>query len=577
MFIVLSAGILFSMYFMIFILITVFVLISGLYGLFGVFSIGISVLITLVIIIFHFFLSPFVYDIVLRLLYRCNFVTINEIPYDSVREFIRSYYAKNNLRPPRIGIIEDDTPTAFTYGNFPSNARIIVSRGLFKIMDEEELKAVFAHEMGHIFHYDFVFMTLATIVPMIIYYIYSVSSDMLSQARRNQGLLILFVIFTYIFYIISEYLVLYLSRLREYGADRFSAYTTRNPNALATALIKIGYGLLNFNPESKESREQEKSKGGRSILNSPFKVLGLMDYKQARGISIAALNSGTLGVSAIEVTLDEVISKTTSAISKIMAWDLFNPWASVLELQSTHPLIAKRIKSLSNIAAEMGLPFHIEVPRQIQIENTGGVDILPGSLWDEFLIDFFFEYAPIIGSLVGALISSPCLIMLKPSVFFAFILAGAATGSLLKWIFTYSGKFKEYNIFDLLCKTKVSIVRSIPSIIEGQIIGREQAGFILSEDVLLRDNTGFIYVDYKTGISFGDLMYGFFITKGLIGQEATIKGYYRRSLFPYIEVIEIKTKEGKTYRSYFRFIWLAAIFILYIISFVLGLFGAIFV
>ncbi|MFN3477806.1 MAG: M48 family metalloprotease [bacterium] len=566
MFAFISSVVLLVMYFIVFIISS---LIFFMFGYSGIAALTFSLLVTFIFILLQFFLSPILYDFMLKFLYEAKFVSVDELP-QGVANIIRRVFEEKSVKLPKIAIIDDYTPTAFTYGNFPSNARIVVSRGLIDMMDEEELKAVVAHEMGHIFHYDFVFMTLAALVPILFYYLYRIAVTLVrsgGSSSRNRGnvagLALIIAITTYILYIISEYVVLYLSRLREYYADRYSAYLTGNPNALATALIKVGYGLLNF--QANENKNENTS-SGESFYKSPFKVLGLMDSKQAKGISLAVVNARAV---AVDTAVDTSI--LVSAVAKVMAWDLFNPWASLLELSSTHPLIAKRVKNLYNISREIGIPFSIEIPKSLPREQSEGIDINPNSLWDEFFIDLFFEYAPLNFSIIGLILGSILTGILKFNLIITLFLFGLALGSILKWIFAYKGDFKILKIFDLLSKTKVSRIRAIPAIVEGEIVGRGVAGYVLSEDVLLKDNTGFIYVDYRTGISWGDLAYGFFVTKNLIGKKAKIKGYFRRSLFPYFEVIEIITEDGKKYRSYFKYLWLG-VNILLLIAAILSVF-----
>ncbi|WP_338078437.1 M48 family metalloprotease [Clostridium tetanomorphum] len=62
---------------------------------------------------------------------------------------------------------------AFTYGHIPKNARLVVTTGILDILNEEEQKAVIAHELGHIKHYDFIVMMIVSLIPMILYDIYS--------------------------------------------------------------------------------------------------------------------------------------------------------------------------------------------------------------------------------------------------------------------------------------------------------------------------------------------------------------------------------------------------------------------
>ena len=65
------------------------------------------------------------------------------------------------FKAPRIGLIPGRNPTAFTYGLLRSNARIVVTEGLFEFLNEDEARAVVAHELGHIVNRDFILMTMA--------------------------------------------------------------------------------------------------------------------------------------------------------------------------------------------------------------------------------------------------------------------------------------------------------------------------------------------------------------------------------------------------------------------------------
>ena len=83
-----------------------------------------------------------------------------------------------------LGIVDDGNPNAFTFGRTPRDARIWISRGLLERLDERELDAVVTHEVGHIKHWDFAVMTLAAVVPMVLYLAYLIArgSDR-SEAR----------------------------------------------------------------------------------------------------------------------------------------------------------------------------------------------------------------------------------------------------------------------------------------------------------------------------------------------------------------------------------------------------------
>ena len=148
------------------------------------------------------------------------------------------------MKRPRLGFIDDGAPNAFTYGRTKNDARIVITRGILELLTEEEVKAVVGHELGHVVHYDMLFMTAAQLVPLILYFIYQVCLENDNSSRDNDNNpKALIGLIAYILYIITQYIVLWLSRTREYSADAFSVEETKNPNSLAQALVKIGFGL----------------------------------------------------------------------------------------------------------------------------------------------------------------------------------------------------------------------------------------------------------------------------------------------------------------------------------------------
>jgi hypothetical protein len=134
---------------------------------------------------------------------------------------------------------------------------------------------------------------------------------------------------------VSQYIVLLLSRVREYYADRFAGEVTRNPDALATGLVKIACGLARA-PEAGEAKNNVRMQAARSF--------GIFDPKVANALALAGAASGGVSVAAME---------------DAMKWDLWNPWAMWYELSSSHPLPAKHIKALGKQSEAQGasLPF----------------------------------------------------------------------------------------------------------------------------------------------------------------------------------------------------------------------------
>jgi len=139
-----------------------------------------------------------------------------------------------------------------------------VHEGLLKQLNENEIKGVIAHELGHVKHKDYIVMTVLSALPMIAYLISRAAlygGAFAGGGRRNNkdnsgAILIVIGVIAFAIYIITFLIVMRLSRLREHYADAYSAYVTENPRELESALAKISYGL-SISP--KAPREPEHS------------------------------------------------------------------------------------------------------------------------------------------------------------------------------------------------------------------------------------------------------------------------------------------------------------------------------
>ena len=141
-------------------------------------------------------------DLTTRWLYKADFN--KEIPA-YLKKFIEEVCEKNKIKYPRIGIIDDGAPNCYTYGRTKKDARIIITRGVFDLLSEEEVKAVIGHELGHVAHYDMLVMTVAQLIPIVFYAIYEICRTPSSDDDNNQYYI---AIAAYVLYIISQYIVL---------------------------------------------------------------------------------------------------------------------------------------------------------------------------------------------------------------------------------------------------------------------------------------------------------------------------------------------------------------------------------
>jgi Zn-dependent protease with chaperone function/Zn-finger nucleic acid-binding protein len=457
----------------------------------------------------QFGLGPFLMDLSLSWFYSLDWTSPDELP-PHLREFIAKVCQQRRMRFPRMGVINDGAPNAFTYGHMPNNARIVITRGLYDLLDERELEAVVAHEIGHAAQWDMLLLTAAQLVPLVAFYIYKAALRARGKGRDNTaGARIAVAVGAYLIYIVSEYVVLWLSRTREYKADNFAGRVTGNPNALASALVKIGYGLAGRQETPARGREHanETERSRRPSLE-PIGALGIFDGKAARALAIAGGGTATLD---------------PAHLKGAMRWDLWNPWAKFYELQSTHPLIANRLDYLSRQAAAMNQP-----PLVIFDERR------PESYWDEFFVDLTVLVLPYaLPLLVAGLLAASG----QPARFYWLALSAFGLGMGLRTWFSYrGGDFPELTVAGLLRNVKVSGVRPVPCTVRGEVIGRGQPGLIWSEDAVIRDRTGLIFLDYRQPLRIWEFLFGLMRRSSLDGANVIATGWYRRAPVPFVEL-----------------------------------------
>lgn len=148
-----------------------------------------------------------------------------------------------NMEKPRIGIADNDVPNAFATGRTPSRSVVVVTTGLLKRLDHDELEGVLAHELSHVAHRDVTVMTIASFTAIVAGFLArSLMWGSMMRDNRNANAAAVFIavmVVSVIVYFISYLLINSLSRYRELGADRGGALVTGKPTALASALVKI--------------------------------------------------------------------------------------------------------------------------------------------------------------------------------------------------------------------------------------------------------------------------------------------------------------------------------------------------
>jgi heat shock protein HtpX len=148
-----------------------------------------------------------------------------------------------NVPMPRVYVIEQQAPNAFATGRDPQHAVVAVTAGILDLVSERELRAVLAHELGHVRNHDTLVMAVVASVAGAISYLAQMAQWGLffggGRDDDNRGNPIAALIAIILLPIAALIIQLAISRSREYGADDSGAELSGDPLALASALRKL--------------------------------------------------------------------------------------------------------------------------------------------------------------------------------------------------------------------------------------------------------------------------------------------------------------------------------------------------
>ncbi|MFY9402120.1 MAG: zinc metalloprotease HtpX [Candidatus Omnitrophota bacterium] len=239
-------------------------------------------------------------------------------------QIVESLSRRANIPIPKIGIAQISIPNAFAFGRSIKDGRVCVTQGILNLLGDDELKAVLGHELAHIKNRDVLTITLLSVIPMIMYRI-AWQFLFFGRRRESRGNTVLIGFAAFAFYFITNLLVLYASRIREYFADQGSIAMGNKPSALASSLYKLVYGSARMSNE--ELKESEGLKA--FFLNDPSKAKG--EIRELSQLDID--KSGTIDQGELMMLRGRKISLSFGD--------------RVMEVLSTHPNMLKRIKRLS--------------------------------------------------------------------------------------------------------------------------------------------------------------------------------------------------------------------------------------
>ncbi|MBQ2831241.1 zinc metalloprotease HtpX [Methanobrevibacter sp.] len=284
----------------------------------GIRSYMIWAVISLVIVFLQYWFGP---SLVKRSM---NVRPLSEAEAPHIHKMVAELAQEAGVPKPEIGLSEIDIPNAFAYGRSSKSGHIAITRPIIGLLDYNELRAVLGHEMGHIKHNDMIVTAAVSVIPMICYYV--ALSFMFSGDSDNGGVIIIGIV-GYLFYLIGQLLVLFISRTREYYADEASVEFGNRPAALVSALYKLSYGAARCSKETIDEVNTNRAFFVNDVNNAKNDVV---DFRQ-----IDFDGDGKIS--------DEELRRLANSDVKISTKN------GLMELLSTHPDSLKRVKRLAEL------------------------------------------------------------------------------------------------------------------------------------------------------------------------------------------------------------------------------------
>ncbi len=297
-------------------------IIGALGGGTGTAALIVYALLGLAIVGAQFWIGPKIVEMSMRVRY------VSEDEEPELHRMVKRLSMQAGIPKPKVGISEIPIPNAFAFGRSTRDGRVCVTRKLLSMLEKEEIESVLGHEISHIKNKDMVVITALSVIPMICYFVFHsfFISGLLGGSRDENALPYLAIAgIAFIVYFISNLLVLYASRIREYYADLGSAYLTKKPHKLASALYKMIYGSASV----KRDKLKEIGAGRAFLATDPMRA-----HNDMRELIDADMNK--------DGSISEYELRTFAMEAKVGLFD------RIMELFSTHPNAVNRMKNLAS-------------------------------------------------------------------------------------------------------------------------------------------------------------------------------------------------------------------------------------
>ena len=533
-----------------------------------------------VILLLSLLLCPWLIDALLKQFYGLEKLSITQLASRSpeAAKVVQRFCRQRRLPLPNLGILPTPAPVAMTYGNLPRTARIVVSEGLLTQLADDEIATIYAGELGHICHWDFMIMSIGTLLSQIPYTIYwqvAQAGEWLAQlitdklpAYRQFLPSICYAItggiatISYASYWILRLPLVWLAKVRFYYSDRIAIETTGNPNGLTRALLKIALGIT----------EDIQTSNQTSGLLESYDLLLPIGYQQAIPFSSCS---------------------PQTSFEAILNWDCTNPYRDWLIITASHPRIGDRLHLCARYAHHWTLGTELDLPiptppvrdnttRLLKLKNSyQALPLLQSSILAAIILGILLRIIlwliGIISDLLSAQVFTPLwrLIWLhNANPFLNACILSAFSLSIVIWLNSYFPDIKpptvntQPNLGELFANPNSLPPAGPPVQLSGKLLGRSRLLNWLGQDLILQTSTGLVklhFLSYGDGISYLGRMVNLLPEQtnpgNLVGKQVTIKGWFRRGVTPWIDLDSLRSTEGKISHANYPILFLIVAFI----------------
>lgn len=299
--------------------------ITGIGSYLGIGNIVSYIILTVLFMGLQYWFGPSLVSTMMRVRY------VSEKEEPELYRMVAEISQKANIPMPKIGISHLSLPNAFAFGRTLKDGRVCITEGIRSLLTKDELKAVLGHEIAHLKHRDMIVITLLSVVPLILYWIgFNLIWGGIDRERRGYAALI--GLGAFLLYFLTNLLVLYGSRIREYYADERSVKLGSPPQCLASALYKLVYGSARAKNTFQGKEELKEVGAMRAFFFNDVENA----WKEIRELK----------------DIDKDLSGTIDQ-NELLALRTKEPKLSkaekMVELFTTHPNTLKRIKRLASL------------------------------------------------------------------------------------------------------------------------------------------------------------------------------------------------------------------------------------